>query len=116
MWLTKLLIGFSKLAPEGFIQSRFNYKPVIPDVKITEPYLFSENGNTIEIIPTPGHTDGSISVIVDNEIALVGDAAFGLSKKTIFPPFADNSLQLKESWGILLQTNCQFFYLLMEIQ
>lgn len=109
IWLTKNLISFSKIAPKGFIQSRFSYKPVIADMLISERYQLPTSKNTIEILPTPGHTDGSISVVIDNEIALIGDAAFGLSRKTIFPPFADNSFQLIKSWSVLLKTNCRLF-------
>lgn len=109
MWFTKFLIGFSMTAPDGYIRSKFSYEPVFPDKEINGPYLIPMNGNRVELINTPGHTDGSLSVIVDDEIALVGDAAFGLSKKSIFPPFADDSNQLKESWGVLLKTKCRVF-------
>jgi glyoxylase-like metal-dependent hydrolase (beta-lactamase superfamily II) len=61
------------------------------------------------IMHTPGHTSGSISVIVDDEIAIVGDTMFGVFGGSVFPPFAENVLQMIQSWGKLLQTNCKVF-------
>jgi len=63
----------------------------------------------ITLISTRGHSKGSISVIVDNEIAIVGDAMIGVFKKSIFPPFADNTMEMVKSWGRLLETSCHTF-------
>ena len=63
----------------------------------------------IELIATPGHSDDSISVIVNNEIGLVGDTMFGVFKSSIFPPFADNPDEMVESWEKLFDTNCHTF-------
>jgi hydroxyacylglutathione hydrolase len=58
---------------------------------------------------TPGHTTGSMSVIVDDEVALVGDTMFGVFKRSVFPPFADDVSEMIKSWGKLLNSNCKFF-------
>lgn len=50
-----------------------------------------------------------ISVIVDNEFAIVGDTMFGVFKKSIFTPFSDNIKELIKSWGKLLNTDCSIF-------
>jgi glyoxylase-like metal-dependent hydrolase (beta-lactamase superfamily II) len=63
----------------------------------------------IKIIETPGHSVDSISILVDNEVAIVGDAMFGIFKKSIFPPYADDTAKMIESWGKLLHTDCQIF-------
>jgi Zn-dependent hydrolases, including glyoxylases len=63
----------------------------------------------IRVISTPGHSIGSISVIVDNEVAIVGDALFGIFSNSVFPPFADDVKTLIDSWGKLLKTNCTLF-------
>ena len=68
--------------------------------------IFGFNGY---ILPTPGHTPGSVSVIIDEEIALVGDAMFGVFPRSVFPPFANDVMQLIKSWGILLETKCSLF-------
>ncbi len=61
------------------------------------------------IMHTPGHTSGSVSVIVEDEIALVGDAMFGVFKGSVFPPYAENTELMIRSWGKLLQTGCRLF-------
>ncbi len=48
-------------------------------------------------------------MIVNNEIALVGDAMVGMFKNSIYPPFACDTEQMVESWGKLLETGCSLF-------
>ena len=62
-----------------------------------------------KIMHTPGHTPGSMSVIIDDEDALVGDTMFGVFWWTIYPPFANDTTQMINSWGNLLQTNSKVF-------
>jgi len=66
-------------------------------------------GFNAHIIHTPGHTMGSISIVVDNEIAIVGDTMFGIFPWSVFPPFANDINQLINSWGKLLDTSCSLF-------
>jgi hydroxyacylglutathione hydrolase len=66
-------------------------------------------GFNATILHTPGHTPGSMSLIVDGEIALVGDCMFGVFKGSAFPPFALDTRQMIESWGKLLDTGCRLF-------
>jgi hydroxyacylglutathione hydrolase len=61
------------------------------------------------VIQTPGHTKGSQSVIVDNEIAVVGDTMFGVFPGSVFPPFALDVKEMVKSWGKLLDTKCSWF-------
>jgi len=88
-------------------KSRFGYQPFVPD-RLVSCELNLEAFRII-LIPTPGHSKGSISVIVDNEIALVGDTLFGVFRKSVFPPFADDVNGMIASWGRLLETNCATF-------
>jgi hydroxyacylglutathione hydrolase len=88
---------------------KYTFKPLNADIYIDEGYEFTEKDLNIKIISTPGHTIGSMSVIVDDEIALVGDAMSGDLKFTIFPPFADDKMNLVKSWGKLLETDCKIF-------
>jgi len=50
-----------------------------------------------------------MSLIVDDEIAIVGDAMFGIFPNSIFPPFADNVPVMIKSWRKLLDTKCMLF-------
>lgn len=63
----------------------------------------------INIIHTPGHTIGSLSIIVDQEIALVGDTLFGIFPGSCFPPFADDVTSLIKSWESLVNSGCGLF-------
>ena len=84
------------------------YEAVKADMEINQE-LFIDNNSGLKIIETPGHTTGSISLIIDNEIALVGDTLFGIFDRTVFPPFADDKDELFKSWEKLLQTSCTIF-------
>jgi len=86
---------------------RYGYQPFIPDIKIAGN-LDLEKFN-IRIISTPGHSSGSISVVVEDEIAIVGDTLFGAFRNSVFPPFADDVEEMVKSWGRLLKTNCYTF-------
>lgn len=103
--ITKTLINaFGKL-----VEPRLNYKPCKFDVLTDEKFELSEFGFQAYILHTPGHSCGSVSVIVDNEIALVGDTMFGVFKNSIFPPYAEDVSQMIKSWGKLLDTNCYLY-------
>jgi hydroxyacylglutathione hydrolase len=79
------------------------------DLTFDEYYDLSDFGFNGYLIHTPGHTQGSISVIIDNEIALVGDTMFGIFWWTVFPPFASDQDLMLNSWEKLLNTKCQIF-------
>ncbi len=93
----------------GRIESGLAYEPCCPDVLVEEGLDLTDFGPNARLIHTPGHSRGSISLIVDDEIGLVGDAMFGVFPCTIFPPFADDVLRLVSSWGRLLETGCRLF-------
>lgn len=88
-------------------QRKFGYQPFIPDVLVIDELELK--AFNISVISTGGHSAGSISVIVDNEIAIVGDAMLGVFKASVFPPFADDINGMINSWGRLLETKCHTF-------
>ncbi len=88
-------------------QRRFGYKPFTTDMLVTG--VLNLETLRITLIPTAGHSKGSVSVIIDNEIAIVGDALFGVFAKSVFPPFADDTNEMINSWGKLLKTGCNTF-------
>lgn len=117
-------------------KARFGYEPIHPDILIQdETSMFVANTNRdeyshassirhlknklysdetklddrVKIVPTPGHSAGSISLIIDNEIALVGDALFGVFRNSVLPPFADDFTPTIKSWGTLLASGCRTF-------
>ena len=63
----------------------------------------------VTVMATPGHSPGSVSVVVDREVALVGDCMFGVIPNKILPPFGDDVKQIGSSWKKLLATGCHTF-------
>jgi glyoxylase-like metal-dependent hydrolase (beta-lactamase superfamily II) len=86
-----------------------DFKGCKPDIMVEKQYRFVEPELNAYILHTPGHTAGSMSLIVDDEIAIVGDAMFGILPWSVFPPFADNKIELTASWKRLLETSCNVF-------
>ena len=103
--LTKLLVD--KLGKK--ISSLVSYDAVNADIIVEDEIDLNSYGINAHIISTPGHTSGSMSVIVDHEIAIVGDAMFGVFKNSVYPPFANDIKSMIESWGKLYDTGCKTF-------
>jgi glyoxylase-like metal-dependent hydrolase (beta-lactamase superfamily II) len=85
------------------------YKPCSPDITFDDVFSLSDFGFNAYVMHTPGHTFGSVSVIIDDETALVGDTMFGKFPGSVFPPFAADVSQLLKSWDKLLGTKCRIF-------
>lgn len=79
------------------------------DFLVDDVFDLSNFGFTAYLLHTPGHTQGSVSLIIDDEIALVGDTMFGIFRWTVFPPFASDQDQLLNSWDRLLKTKIRIF-------
>jgi len=101
--------GFLIRVITRFIKSPGRYQPCESDLLFDEYFKLEEFGLNVYVVHTPGHTEGSVSVIVDNEIALVGDSMFGVFRGSVFPPFACDVKKMVESWGKLLETSCCLF-------
>lgn len=54
-----------------------------------------------KVIHSPGHTPGSMVVLMEGGEMLTGDSLFGLAGKRIFPPFAEDPAALMESWKLI---------------
>lgn len=66
-----------------------------------------------KVIHTPGHTQGSVSVLLDSGDAFVGclsHSGFPFRRKPNLPIFAENMKQLKESWKILIEQGAKNIY------
>ena len=78
-----------------------------------EGLSLAEYGIPGRVIYTPGHSPGSVSVLLDSGEAFVGDMAmnrFPLRYGANFPVFAENFSQLKESWRMLLNMGARTIY------
>jgi glyoxylase-like metal-dependent hydrolase (beta-lactamase superfamily II) len=89
---TVALIG-NKMAWTGF----FQYTPVSPDLELADDRPLGGFGLNGSIVPTPGHTRGSVSVVLPTGEAFVGDLAVNFLG-SVFPPFGENVPELLASW------------------
>jgi hydroxyacylglutathione hydrolase len=87
----------------------FSYEPCQVDIEVTEELDLGEYGFPARLIHTPGHSRGSMSLIIGEQIALVGDAMFGQLPLVLFPVFADDKEGVIQSWEKLLKTTCTLF-------
>ncbi len=94
--------------------SRQKTKPLEPDVLLKgEEGDFEEYGIEAKWIRTPGHTQGSISVVLLGEAAIVGDlitGKFGFLKKTAHPLWVEDKQQSRESIKKLLDCSPKIFF------
>jgi hydroxyacylglutathione hydrolase len=91
------------------LPGQFRYRSCKPDILLENRKDLSGLGFNAYILHTPGHTAGSVSLIVDDEIAIVGDCMFGIFRESVFPPFANDIPLLIKSWETLLDTGCKLF-------
>lgn len=91
------------------LSSSIKYEPCSYDIGIKNSYDLHPFGFNAHIIHTPGHSIGSVCVIIDDELAVVGDTMFGVFRNSVYPPFAADINQLLLSWRKLLETNCRLF-------
>jgi glyoxylase-like metal-dependent hydrolase (beta-lactamase superfamily II) len=106
---TNLITGIIvKMFAKRFL-SESRYEPCMYDYLVDSVFELKDFGFNAYILHTPGHTAGSVSVIIDNEVAIVGDTMFGIFKWSVFPPYANDIRQMIYSWGSLLETRCSLF-------
>ncbi|MGM0379599.1 MAG: MBL fold metallo-hydrolase [Bacillota bacterium] len=104
---------FSKIISKfanNLLFSKNQFKPVKADIIIEDSFDLNEYGVNGEVFYTPGHTNGSISVIVDNKHLIVGDTLFNWFPNSVYPPFANNKEKLIKSWKNIKNLNCEYFY------
>jgi hydroxyacylglutathione hydrolase len=106
---TNFFTGFIVNCFAALMRKKMRSVPCNPDIVIEDNYNFSQAGLNARIIHTPGHSPGSVSLIVDNETAIAGDTIFGVFRKKVFPPYAADTDELLKSWKKLLDTGCAVF-------
>ncbi len=95
--------------------------PCAPDIVLNEneEYDLSIHGINGKIIHTPGHTPGSLSVILENGEAIIMDLAssgillggIAFNSRMKHPPFHDNLAEVKCSINKILALNTNKFFL-----
>lgn len=94
--------------------SRFTIEPAEADIVIEEDdYPLEEFGIRGKVVFTPGHSPGSISVVLDSGEAFVGDMAMNGLPLTIrpnLPVFAEDMAMLRSSWRKLFNMGVKQIY------
>ena len=100
------------------IMARFIFLVNIPstDVDIileNEDFSLFDFGIPGKVIHTPGHSSGSVSLLLETGDAFVGDLAmngFPLRLGPGLPIFAEDLQKVKESWSLLLDKGAKMVY------
>jgi glyoxylase-like metal-dependent hydrolase (beta-lactamase superfamily II) len=86
------------------------------DVEIVlgdEPFPLTDYGIPGRVLYTPGHSYGSVSLLLDSGDAFVGDLAmnqFPMCLGPGFPVFAQDMPKVKESWRLVLDAGAETIY------
>ncbi len=78
-----------------------------------EGFLLDEYGIPGKVIHTPGHSSGSVSILLETGEAFVGDMSmnkFPLRFSPGLPIFAEDAVRLNESWKLLLNQGAKMIY------
>lgn len=93
------------------------FEPVEPDILLNQGFDLRQFGLAATIVPTPGHTAGSISVLFKSGEVIVGDLLMGgflggalLPSWPRYPVFADDLEQVRASVEKLLSLGARRFY------
>jgi len=89
------------------------FDPVAADLLISEPLDLKKYGFEARIVPTPGHTQGSLSIMTSAGNALVGDLAVNmpwLGRQCYRSPFGDSAGEMKASMEKLITEGARRFY------
>ncbi len=86
------------------------YQAVEPDIVITEKFSLAEWGIDGYVLPTPGHTEGSVSIVLENRVIITGDCFFPVYPHSVFTPFCNDVPLLMETWELIFNLNIDEIY------
>jgi len=87
-----------------------SFEPVEPDLVVGESFDLDKFGVDGEVIHTPGHTEGSVVLMIGGETCIAGDTFFNIFPGSVYPPFADDEERLIESWRKLSKYGPEEYY------
>lgn len=95
-------VGLEAKLVKRFVPHKF--PRIAPDIKFEDEFRLDEYGVAGKVIHTPGHTAGSVSVMLDNGEAVIGDLLRGgyfggtlMPNKPLHHYFAEDRVQIKPS-------------------
>lgn len=107
---TNLLVKSIVMLGKYFAKNIIRFPAVAPDIEIDNEFSLQEYGIGGRVIPTPGHSQGSISVLLASGEAFVGDLVINylpFGRGPIFPPFAENIEELLRSWQKIIDVGAK---------
>jgi len=84
-------------------------KPFVADLINENEFDLNEFGIDGKIISTPGHTEGSQSVLIGKKL-ISGDTFIHMPNGIIFPHFANDPKKLLETWQMLFDLGIEEIY------
>ncbi len=96
-----------------YFKNTFHFSPCSVDKTISNGISLEEWGIKGRILHTPGHTKGSLSVVLNGGKAFVGDLAanylpFGLGG--YLPPYGEDIPQILSSWETILKAGAKTIF------
>ncbi|SFM91318.1 MBL fold metallo-hydrolase [Thermodesulforhabdus norvegica] len=91
----------------------FRYAAIEPDIVLSDAMELQSFGFPGRVLPTPGHTAGSLSVLLDNGACFIGDGAANVPFPgccSVFPPFACDMSTLTMSWRRIIEAGANHVY------
>ncbi|MCC7572234.1 MAG: MBL fold metallo-hydrolase [Candidatus Methanofastidiosum sp.] len=110
---TKPLNAWGKILLNKVSSIDTSFNPLKPDIIIDSEFDLISYGINGRIIPTPGHSKGSISVILDSGDAFIGDLAMNglpLRLGAGEPIFGEDINQIYQSWKKLIESEIHTLY------
>lgn len=104
MMFSKIISKIANKATSGVFEG------VKADILVDDTYDLSIFGINGKVIHTPGHTPGSICVLIEEEHLISGDTFFNIFKNSVYPPFANDEKELLKSWIRIKEKNPKLFY------
>lgn len=103
---TRLLTKVGNVLMKG----RGRFEPVEPSVIVDDTYDLAQHGVPGMLRHTPGHTSGSMTVMLENGECIVGDTLFNVRPFSFYPPFANDERMLCETIVGLSTCGCTTFH------
>lgn len=105
-WKAKILVWMGRI----FARRIGSFPGAEPDLVVTDSFDLEEFGFPGKVIHTPGHTRGSMVVLMSGGELIGGDTIFGLEGKQHFPPFAEDLSALLRSWELIRDLQAKMLY------
>lgn len=105
-WKAKLLVALGRIAARRLMK----YPGADPDLLVDDLFDLEPYGFPGRVIHAPGHTFGSMLVLMEGGELIAGDTLFGVENKQHFPPFAEDLPALVRTWKHIHELPVKTFY------